>query len=142
MTRAFLGAVVALGTTFCLVGCGDDAGLEDYSAPLKVVKRVEIYLTGLKDKKLPSPDFSPSNDLALSYSGELIRVVLPAAMAGGIKDASRKQQAADKCEQLKQIFDEQVDEPARASPPQIEKAVAGVEQCLTLTGELRDLLGG
>lgn len=142
MMRAFLGCAVVLGAAFCLAGCGDDADLEDYSAPLKVVERTERYLTGLKDKKLPSPDFSPSNDLVLSYSSELIRVVLPAAMAGGVKDASRKQQAAEKCEQLKQVFAEQVDTPARTSPPQIEKAIAGVEQCLTLTGELRDLLGG
>jgi len=140
--RQLLAMCGVLGAAACLAGCGDDANLEDYSAPLRVVERTELYLTGLKDKKLPSPDFSPSNDLALSFSGELVRLTLPAAVADGIKDASRKQQAADKCEQLKKVFDEQVDTPARADPPQIDKAVAGVEQCLAIVAEVKDMLGG
>ena len=131
-----------LGAAVCLAGCGDDANLEDYSAPLRVVERTELYLTGLKDKKLPSPDFDGNNDLALSFSGELVRLTLPGAVAGGIKDASRKEQALAKCEQLKQVFDEQVDTPARADPPQVDKAIAGVEQCLEIVGQIKSVLGG
>jgi hypothetical protein len=125
-----------------LAGCGDDANLEDYSAPLRVIERTEFFLTGLKDQKLPSPGFDPPNDLALSYSGELIRVELPSALAGGVKDESRKQQVIAKCEQLKQLFAEQVDAPAQADPPQIDKAIAGVEKCLALVSEIKAVLGG
>ncbi len=142
MIRQLLVMCGLLGAAACLAGCGDDANLEDYSAPLRVVERTEFYLTGLKDKRLPSPDFDGNNSLALSFSGELIRLTLPAAVDSGIKDASRKQQAADKCEQLKKLFDEQVDAPARESPPQIDKAVAGVEQCLAIVAEVKDMLGG
>ena len=131
-----------LGAAVCLAGCGDDANLEDYSAPLRVVERTELYLTGLKDKRLPLPDFDGNNDLALSFSGELVRLTLPGAVGSGIKDASRKEQALAKCEQLKQVFDEQVDTPARADPPQVDKAIAGVEQCLEIVGQIKSVLGG
>ena len=131
-----------LGAAVCLAGCGDDANLEDYSEPLRVVERTEFYLTGLKDKRLPLPDFDGNNDLALSFSGELVRLALPAAVGSGIKDASRKEQALAKCEQLKQVFTEQVDTPARVDPPQVDKAIAGVEQCLAIVAEVKDILGG
>lgn len=142
MKRQLLCVLWIFGGAVCLAGCGDDADLEDYSAPLRVVERAELYLTGLKDKKLPSPNFDPPNDLALSYSGELIRVSLPMALADGISDASRKQKVLAKCEQLKQLFAEQVDASAHADPPQIDKAIAGVEQCLAIVAEIKAALGG
>jgi len=66
----------------------------------------------------------------------------PSAPAAGVKDESRKQQAIAKCEQLKQLFAEQVDAPAHADPPQIDKAVAGVEQCLAIVAEIKAVLRG
>ena len=74
MKRLLASVVCMMGGVVLLAGCGDDANLEDYSAPLEVIERTEFFLTGLKDQKLPSPGFDPPNDLALSYSGELIRV--------------------------------------------------------------------
>ena len=132
---------IGLACAWSFVGCGDEAGLESYSAPLRVLNRTEKYLKVLQEK-LARGDYSPVQEPGVERSSQLIRTHLEYALGAKLKDEQAKQRVAPKLDQLQQVFDQQVSTPIYAGDPDLPKARAGVERCLAIVAEMKGMLGG
>ncbi|HUW83949.1 MAG TPA: hypothetical protein VMZ31_14285 [Phycisphaerae bacterium] len=142
MARWLTVLLTIAGVGVCLAGCGDEANVKGYLEPLRVVERTEFYLKGLRDDNLPRPDFSAGRDITVSQCRLLIQTSLPTSINTDVKDASIRQQAISKVEQLQTVFEEEVWRAALASPVERDKAIAGCGQCLAIVDEIGKLLGG
>ena len=142
MLRTVTGFLVVAGAAFWLVGCSDEANVKGYLEPLRVVERMQFYLKALRDENLPRPDFSVGQDLSVSQCRLLIQTSLPTSIKTDVKDASVREQAISKVEQLQTVFEQEVWQAAAASPIERDKAIAGCDQCLAIVDEIGKLLGG
>ena len=132
---------IGLACVWSFVGCGGEAERKGYSEPLRVLNRTEKYLNVLQEK-LTRDDYLPVQEPGVERSSQLIKTNLEYSLGAKLKDEQAKQRVAPKLDQLQQVFDQQVSTPIYASPPDLPKARAGVEQCLAIVAEMKDMLGG
>jgi len=138
--QGVLGILVGV-LLLCHAGCGGSGEVKGRTSPDRTIERTAFFLDLLRDR-LDAPDFIPAQDNALGMSAQLIREMLPFSMSNKLKSADARQRAEPLVEQLRKTFDDEVYAPLMLPEPDFARARAGIEQCVTLTGQLGDLLGG
>jgi len=136
-------AAMAIGSVGWLtfVGCGKGADLKGYSQPLEAVNRAELWIGRLQGA-MAQPDYTPVREMFLGRVESIVDVELPYSLGQKLKDASLKQQIDPHIEQLQSVFKEQVHEPLFADPMDLDQARAGVDECLGIVRQIKEILGG
>ena len=141
MRRQMVPSILAGLLLLCGAGCGGSEDLKGRTSPGRTIERTTFFLDLLRDR-LDAPDFIAPQDNALGMSAQLIREMLPFSIGKKLKSADARQRAEPLVEQIRKTFDEEVYAPLMSPEPDLARARTGIEQCLTLTGQLGDLLGG
>ena len=142
MTRRYAGALAISSVGWViLVGCGKGANLKGYSEPLEAVNRAELWMGRLQGA-MAQPDYTPVREMFLGRVQSIVEVELPYSLGRKLKDASVKQEIQPHIEQLQKVFKEQVHEPAFADPMDLDRARAGLDECLGIVRQIKQILGG
>jgi len=138
-------AMLVSGVLVCaglLTGCGEEKGLKGHSEPLKAIGRAELWVTRLQEM-MASPDYSSDREPTLGRVTTIVTAELPYALSESkLKDAALREQVAPKLAELQQTFQQQVHEPAFADPMDLDAARAGVDECLGVVQQIKQILGG
>lgn len=119
---------------------GQKEQLKGLSRPARLADDAEFYLQGLK-KKLAKPDYTPVDEPAIGMSYDLVHRTLPGVVRTKVTDKAVRDPVLAKLEQLRKLFDEQVWQPVQDEPRDLAKASAGVDECLKLVRQIKQLLG-
>jgi len=138
--RAAWLAICSVGS-LVLIGCGKGEDLKGYSEPLEAVNRAELWIGRLQGA-MAQPDYTPVREMFLGRVQSIVEMELPYSLEHKLKDASVKQQIQPHIEQLQKVFKEQVHEPVFADPLDLDKARAGVDECLGVVQQIKQILGG
>jgi len=132
---------VGLAFGMALVGCKKSEEQIVASRPVKEVGKLEGALVALQDH-LGQPNYSRANDPAISAAEQAIAVYLPIYIKEGVPDESLKQELLVKVAELNKVFTDKVLGSVDGKPQDLAKGVEGVDECLSLLTDLKDLLGG
>ena len=138
-------AMLVSGVLVCagvLAGCGEEKDMKGHSQPRTAVARAELWVTRLQEM-MASPDYSPDREPTLGRVTTIVTAELPYALSESkLKDAALREQVAPKLAELQQTFQQQVHEPIFADPMDLDKARAGVDECLGVVRQIKEMLGG
>jgi len=140
VTRWLARLCVGLVIGMAWVGCEKSQEKVVASRPVKQVKQLEGALIALKNH-LGEANYSRANDPAISAAQKAITEYLPMFINGASMDESVKQESLAKVEQLDKVFTDRVLGPVDGRPPDLARGAEGVDECLVLVGDLKDLLG-
>ena len=138
-------AILVSGMLVCaglLTGCGKTKDLKGHSEPLTAVARAELWVNRLQEMTA-KPDYSPDREPTLGRVTTIVTSELPYALSESkLKDAALREQVAPKLAELQQTFQQQVSDPIWQQPPDLDAARAGVDECLGVVQQIKQILGG
>jgi len=127
--------------TGVVTGCSEEKGLKGHSQPQTAINRAELWVTRLQEA-MARPDYSPDREPNLGRVTTIVTTELSYALGESkLKDAALRQQVAPKLAELQQTFQQEVSEPIWQDPPDLDQARAGLDECLGIVRQIKEILG-